>query len=161
MHLSSPPYVPHVLSISVFFTWSPEWYLVRSTQHKASCYVVFSTPLLPHPSWVKISSSASRLPWLFLEGKRKSNTPFLLRKNTSVLTSTELITVAYVFETDLIWRIWHSLSWPTQFFVLTKSEILLLRNCYECTTECITTLITVNQDLSYTLWIQFTRKPFL
>jgi hypothetical protein len=24
MHLSSPPYVPHVLSISVFLTWSPE-----------------------------------------------------------------------------------------------------------------------------------------
>jgi hypothetical protein len=28
MHLSSPPYVPHVLPISVFLTWSPEWYLV-------------------------------------------------------------------------------------------------------------------------------------
>jgi hypothetical protein len=25
MHLSSPPYVPHVLPISVFLTWSPEW----------------------------------------------------------------------------------------------------------------------------------------
>jgi hypothetical protein len=34
MHLSSPPYVPHVLPISVFLTWSPEWYLVRSTEHK-------------------------------------------------------------------------------------------------------------------------------
>jgi hypothetical protein len=26
MHLSSPPYVPHVLPISVFLTWSPERY---------------------------------------------------------------------------------------------------------------------------------------
>jgi hypothetical protein len=42
--------VPHVLPISVFLTWSPEWYLVRSTEHKALCYAVFSTPLLPHPS---------------------------------------------------------------------------------------------------------------
>jgi hypothetical protein len=48
MHLSSPPYVPHVLPISVFLTWSPEWYLVRSTELKALCYAVFSTPLLPH-----------------------------------------------------------------------------------------------------------------
>jgi hypothetical protein len=29
------PYVPHVLPISIFLTWSPEWYLVRSTEHKA------------------------------------------------------------------------------------------------------------------------------
>jgi hypothetical protein len=35
MHLSSRPYVPCVLPISVFFTWSLEWYLVRSTEHKA------------------------------------------------------------------------------------------------------------------------------
>jgi hypothetical protein len=53
-----PPYVPHVLPISVFLTWSPEWCLVRSTEHKALCYAVFSTPLLPHPSWAQISSSA-------------------------------------------------------------------------------------------------------
>jgi hypothetical protein len=44
MHLSSPPYVLHGLIISVFSIWSPEWYLVRSTKHKAPCYVVFSTP---------------------------------------------------------------------------------------------------------------------
>jgi hypothetical protein len=58
MHVSSPPYVPHVLPISVFLTWSPEWYLVRSTEHKALCYAVFSTPLLPHSSWAQISFSA-------------------------------------------------------------------------------------------------------
>jgi hypothetical protein len=46
MHLSSTPYVPHVLPISVFLTWSPELYLVNSTGHKVPCYVVFSTPLL-------------------------------------------------------------------------------------------------------------------
>jgi hypothetical protein len=27
--------VPHVLPISVFLTWFPDWYLVRSTEHKA------------------------------------------------------------------------------------------------------------------------------
>jgi hypothetical protein len=58
MHLSYPPYVPHVLPILVFLTWSSEWYLVRSTEHKAPCYVVFSTPLLPYPSRAQISSSA-------------------------------------------------------------------------------------------------------
>jgi hypothetical protein len=31
-------------------TSSPEWYFVRSTEYKALCYAVFSTPLLPHPS---------------------------------------------------------------------------------------------------------------
>jgi hypothetical protein len=49
----------HAPPISVFLTWSPEWYLVRSTEHKAPCYAVFSTPLLPRPSEVQISSSAS------------------------------------------------------------------------------------------------------
>jgi hypothetical protein len=57
MHLSSPPYVPHVLPISVFLTSSPEWYLVRSTEHKAPRYAVFSTRLLRHLSWAQISSS--------------------------------------------------------------------------------------------------------
>jgi hypothetical protein len=42
--------VPHVLPISIFLTWSPEWYLVRSTEHIAPSYVVFSAPLLPRPS---------------------------------------------------------------------------------------------------------------
>ena len=42
MHLSSHPYVPHVLPISVFLIWSPEWYVVRSTVHKAP-----SSSLLP------------------------------------------------------------------------------------------------------------------
>jgi hypothetical protein len=40
------PYVLHVLPISVFLTWSPELYLVRSTEHKAPCYV--SSPLLSY-----------------------------------------------------------------------------------------------------------------
>jgi hypothetical protein len=55
---TSPPYVPHVLPISVLLTWSPKWDLVSNTEHKAPCYVVFSTPLLPRPSWAHISSSA-------------------------------------------------------------------------------------------------------
>ena len=40
----SPPYVLHALPISGFLIWSPEWCLVRSTEHKAHCHVVFSTP---------------------------------------------------------------------------------------------------------------------
>ena len=49
MHLSSPPYVLHALPISVFCISSPEWYLGKSTEHSAPCYVVFSSPLLPRP----------------------------------------------------------------------------------------------------------------
>jgi hypothetical protein len=37
--------VLHAHPISFFFIWSPE-YLVRSVNHKAPFYVVFSTPLL-------------------------------------------------------------------------------------------------------------------
>ena len=48
--LSFPPYVLPALAISFFIISSPEQYLVRSTEHKAPCYVVFSTPLLPRPS---------------------------------------------------------------------------------------------------------------
>jgi hypothetical protein len=43
-------YVLHALPTSVFMIWSPKWCLVRSTEHKTPCYVVFSTRLLPHPS---------------------------------------------------------------------------------------------------------------
>jgi len=38
---------------------SPEQYMMSSTDHKALRYVVFSCPLLPCPSYAKISSSAS------------------------------------------------------------------------------------------------------
>jgi hypothetical protein len=48
MHLSCPPCMLHTLPMSVFLTWSPKWYLVRSTEHKAPHYVVFSTSLWPH-----------------------------------------------------------------------------------------------------------------
>jgi hypothetical protein len=34
------PYMLHAKPISVFFSSSPEWYLVRSTEHKAPCYAV-------------------------------------------------------------------------------------------------------------------------
>ena len=40
----------HVLPISVLLTWSLDRYLMESTEHKASCYVVFSIPFLPRPS---------------------------------------------------------------------------------------------------------------
>ena len=52
MHLLSPPHVPHVPPILFFLVWSPEKYLVRSTDHNAPQYVVFSTSLLP-PNWPK------------------------------------------------------------------------------------------------------------
>ena len=50
------PYVLHALPISVFFIWSPEWYLVRT--HKAPHYVVFSVSLLLRACQAQISSSA-------------------------------------------------------------------------------------------------------
>jgi hypothetical protein len=40
------PYVLLALSISVLLFLSPEQYLVKSAEHKAHRYVVFSTPLL-------------------------------------------------------------------------------------------------------------------
>jgi hypothetical protein len=52
------PFMLYVLPISVFFIWWPEWYLARSTEHNAPYYVVFSTPLLPRPSYAQISFSA-------------------------------------------------------------------------------------------------------
>jgi hypothetical protein len=42
-------HMPHALPIS-FLMWSFEWYLVRSTDHKAPSYVVSSIPLLPRRS---------------------------------------------------------------------------------------------------------------
>jgi len=35
-----------------------------SSDHEAPHYVVFSTPLLPYPSWVQISSPAPYSLWL-------------------------------------------------------------------------------------------------
>ena len=45
MHLSSSAYLLHAPPIPFILIWSPEWYLVRSTNQKASRYVVFSVPL--------------------------------------------------------------------------------------------------------------------
>jgi hypothetical protein len=42
MHLFSLTYVLHALPVSVFLIWSPEWCLLRTTWHKALCFVVFS-----------------------------------------------------------------------------------------------------------------------
>ena len=33
------PYEPHALFISLFLIWPSEWYLVRSAELKASCYI--------------------------------------------------------------------------------------------------------------------------
>ena len=48
--LSSPPYALRAPPISFFSILSPAQYWVKSTEHLASHYVVFSIPLLPHPS---------------------------------------------------------------------------------------------------------------
>jgi hypothetical protein len=63
-----PPYELHALPISVFMIWSPKWYLVRSREHKAPCYAVFSNSLLRRPSQAQISSSApySRKPSAYI-----------------------------------------------------------------------------------------------
>jgi len=50
IHLFSPPYVLHNPPISFFSILSPEEYLVRSTDHKASQCLVFSTLLLTYSS---------------------------------------------------------------------------------------------------------------
>jgi hypothetical protein len=60
--------VLHALPISVLFIWSTELFLVRGKQHEAPCYVIFSTPLLPHSSQAQIFSSAaySRKRWDYI-----------------------------------------------------------------------------------------------
>ena len=54
MNLSSPPYMLHAPPFS-FFIWSPEQYWICNTDHYALPYLVFSTRLLPRPSWAQIS----------------------------------------------------------------------------------------------------------
>jgi hypothetical protein len=44
-------------TISFFSILSPTQYWARSTDHEAPHYEVFSTPLLPHPSFAQIFSS--------------------------------------------------------------------------------------------------------
>jgi hypothetical protein len=51
------PFVLHAPPISVLLIWSPEWCLVMSTEHKAPCYVVFTTPILFRHSQAQISSA--------------------------------------------------------------------------------------------------------
>jgi hypothetical protein len=42
--------------------------MIFGEEYRALCYVVFSTPLLPHPSWAQIASSApySRKPSAYI-----------------------------------------------------------------------------------------------
>ena len=48
---SLPPYLLYAQPISVFLIWSLEGYLLRSTEHKAPRYVVFSIrSYLPRPA---------------------------------------------------------------------------------------------------------------
>ena len=51
--LTHTPYMPRPSHSSRFL--SPEHYWVRSTDHEAPHYVVFSTPMLPRPSQAKYS----------------------------------------------------------------------------------------------------------
>jgi len=53
----SSPYALQALSISFFSILPPEQYLVSSTEHYASHYVVFPTPLSPRPSYPQIFPS--------------------------------------------------------------------------------------------------------
>ena len=55
---SSPPYALHIPPISFFSILLPEQYWGISTDHQAPHYVVFSTVLLPLPSYAQIFSSA-------------------------------------------------------------------------------------------------------
>jgi len=55
--LLSHPYALHAPPISLFSVLSPEQYWVRSTDHYAPHYVVFSHSLSSRPSWAEIFSS--------------------------------------------------------------------------------------------------------
>jgi hypothetical protein len=56
-YASLPPFALYAPPISFFWNLSLEQYALRSTDHKAPHYVVFSTPLLPRPSSAQIFSS--------------------------------------------------------------------------------------------------------
>ena len=45
-----PPHMLHSPPITSFFTWSPKYYWVQSTDHEVPHYAILSTPLLPRPS---------------------------------------------------------------------------------------------------------------
>jgi hypothetical protein len=58
LHAPSPhPYAPHAQPILFFSILSPARFWVRSTNHLAPRYAVYSFPLLPSPSWVQTVSS--------------------------------------------------------------------------------------------------------
>ena len=52
------PYVLHAPLNSLFYSLSPEQYLVRTTNNSALYYVIFSIPLLLRPSQPQISPTA-------------------------------------------------------------------------------------------------------
>ena len=80
-------YVLHALSISVFLTWSPKRYLMKSTDHKAPFYVVFSTLLLPRPSKAQISSSVpnSRKPSAYIPPSMWAIKPQTIQNNRQII----------------------------------------------------------------------------
>jgi len=56
IRLSTHPYALYASPVSLFSIWSPGQQWMSSTDHKAA-HVVFSTPLLPRPSWAQIFST--------------------------------------------------------------------------------------------------------
>jgi len=88
-HLSSPPYVLHAPPISFFSIWSPKLYLVRSTDHKVSCYVAFPTLcylVLLRPN-IFLSTIFSNIPSLcfFFNVSVKISHPYETTSKTIVL----------------------------------------------------------------------------
>jgi hypothetical protein len=102
MHLSSPLYVLHVLPIPVVLTSSPEWDLLRSTEHKAPCYAVFSTPrnhIIPdvktlalYFAWIPVSAANIKYLCRFANVEQKrmppsATWPFSSTRNVCYRTS--------------------------------------------------------------------------
>jgi len=58
VYTSTPPIRATYPAYLILLDLSPEQYLLSSTDHSAPHYILLSPPLLPHPSWVQIFSSA-------------------------------------------------------------------------------------------------------
>jgi hypothetical protein len=120
-HLSSPPYVPHVLPISVFLTWSPEWYLFLSVYIKRYSYNIIND--VKYKKWLLQGTSKWRQAVFWLgrqhtSGNYRLDTPNcnLGAKGSLVIRNTE-----HVFRFDPASR---QMTWPwcvTMYWTITTT----------------------------------------
>jgi hypothetical protein len=113
--------------------WSPEWYLVRNTDHKALCYVVFSIPLLSRPSYAKYPPQHPILqnpqPTFLPQCKRPSFTP--IQNNQQDYSSVYLNLYTFWYKTGrqkILHRMITSIPWFQSALHFFMNRILIRWN---------------------------------